>query len=195
MQLIIVFFFSIFVFMQISPDTIGKDVNTISKHYQTGRFNNEEEIYGLYSIKGYQIIAPQYRDNYTFNNYPVAYMGVIENEGKIKEISLFIEPFNFEIFISGLVIDYGMPETTGLSKEYLNHYGYETPDLYSQKVVDSIYSNLPLPNSNNLHLLRSMSWYDLGKDKNVILRVSKTNIAGLDAKNLVKIVLVFDKTQ
>jgi hypothetical protein len=40
-----------------------------------------------------------------------------------------------------------------------------------------------------------MSWYDLGKDKNVILRVSKTNKAGLDAKNLVKIVLVFDKTQ
>lgn len=85
----------------------------------------------------------------------------VDDDKRLKEVLLILKVWDAKEFYNRMEKKYGMPNTTSLSKFYLEKYGYKTPPEIGKDELQGYYESLPQPTTIDLPELRSMAWYDL----------------------------------
>ena len=100
----------------------------------------------------------------------------VDQEKNAKEILLKIKTFDLEFFYKKIVDKYGMPNSSNLSKHYIEKHGFEIPSKIEMDSLQRYYEKLPKPKLADFPEIQSLAWYDLDKsNKTDMLIRNKTH--------------------
>ncbi|WP_047246765.1 hypothetical protein [Maribacter thermophilus] len=142
---------------------LGKSVKELFQGLEYIECNNENFRECYFPASNYSTISG-IPTNYNFLGFPVQKMGAYVNtKNELKKFTISVEVPDAGFFYDQVVKEYGMPETSSLSKFYLEKYGYKTPNEINKDSLDEYYQNLNKPEIDDFSIVRSTTWYDIDK--------------------------------
>ena len=103
--------------------------------------------------------------NYSFMNFDVHNLGVYVNaRGELKKVVFSVIVLDPHDFYHKVIDYYGMPETSSLSKYYIEQQGYTIPPKIEKDSLEMYYKKLRLPTVEDYPILRNITWYEVKKD-------------------------------
>ncbi|NVN17025.1 hypothetical protein GUA46_01620 [Muricauda sp. HICW] len=109
---------------------------------------------------------------YHFLGFPVEKIAAkieFAKDKNFKEILVILKVWDAEPFYKKVVRKYGMPNTSGLSKFYLEKHGFKIPVEVHKDSLDKYYEQIPKPEVKDFHEIQSLAWYDINKKNNCVL--------------------------
>ncbi|WP_350293788.1 hypothetical protein [uncultured Croceitalea sp.] len=107
---------------------------------------------------------------YSFLDFDVEKVAVKINQDKqLKEVMLKLKVWDGQHFYEKVTEKYGMPDTSSLSKYYIEKHGFEIPTTIKIDSVNNYYNNLPKPRIKDFPEVRSLSWYDVNNKSGKVL--------------------------
>ena len=124
-----------------------------------------EQNYREYGLVSYDYVTRgEMIPTYTFLDENIQKLAVkIDKSENLKEILLVLKVWDSEHFFGKIVETYGMPNTTSLSKFFLQKYGFNIPTSVKEDSLMNYYGNLPKPKINEFHELKNLVWYDINE--------------------------------
>lgn len=109
---------------------------------------------------------------YHFLGFPVEKIAAkieFAKDKNFKEILVILKVWDAEPFYKKVVRKYGMPNTSGLSKFYLEKHEFKLPVEEQKDSLDKYYEQIPKPEVKDFHEIQSLAWYDINKKNNRVL--------------------------
>ncbi|PIB25417.1 hypothetical protein BFP77_00950 [Maribacter sp. 4U21] len=119
--------------------------------------------------------------NFSFMKHRVSKAGfAVAKDKSIEQVVLYLKIFDIDMFYKDLVKRYGKPETTSISKFYLEKHGYKIPSE-TDGFNENSYDSLPTPLLKDFKNLRNVTWYEVNDsvnkiETNLIVRNKPSNI-------------------
>lgn len=137
-----------------------------------------EQNYKEYGLVSYDYVATNERiSSYTFLDMNIHKMAFkVDEKDKIKEVLLVLKVWDSEHFFRKMVETYELPNTSSLSKFYIEKHGFDIPTSINKDSLENYYNKLPKPEVNEFHELKSLIWYD-------VIDKTKENQADIIIKN------------
>ncbi|MDC6366453.1 MULTISPECIES: hypothetical protein [Flavobacteriaceae] len=102
-----------------------------------------------------------------FNIHKLAFK--VDNSKRINEVLLIIRVWDSTDFFEKTVNNYGLPNSSSLSKYYIEKHGFRIPPEIDRDSLLNYYENLPEPQIEEFEELQSLIWYDLKKNSHKTL--------------------------
>lgn len=167
----LVLLFTISQAMVIDESILGKSFSDVFKDSTYVEINMGNSIgsgltsYDYCTVDG---MAGQYH----FLGFPVEKVAAkveLGEDKKFKEILLILKVWDAEQFYQKVVDKYGMPNTSSLSKFYLEKHGFKLPVEVEKDSLGKYYEQIPKPEVKDFHEIQSVAWYDINKKSNGVL--------------------------
>jgi len=167
----LVFLWTIFQTMLIDETILDKSFSEVLKDSTYIELNMNNSIDSGLTSYDYCTVD-EMAGQYHFLGFPVEKVaGKVElgKDKKFKEILLILKVWDAEQFHQKVVNKYGMPNTSSLSRFYLEKHGFKLPVEVQKDSLDKYYAQIPKPEVKDFHEIQSLAWYDINKKNNGVI--------------------------
>ncbi len=149
--------------MTVDENVLGKTLSELFKNSEPLKLDKSN--YEQYRFPNYHFCSsPSMSGLYDFLGFQIEKLVVkVDGEQEIKEMLLIIKISDPQLFYNKFVMVYGMPETSSLSKYYIEKHGFKIPTEIEGDSLENYYEGLPKPSKEEFSELSSLAWYDVNK--------------------------------
>jgi len=167
--------------MDIDESILSKSFSDVFKDSTYVKINMDNSIGSGLTSYDYCTVD-QMAGQYHFLGFPVEKLAAkveFDETKKFKEILVILKVWDAEQFYQKVVGKYGMPNTSSLSKYYLEKHGFKLPNQVKKGSLDKYYEQIPNPEIKDFQDIQNLAWFHIdSKNSGVVTDIlikNKTN--------------------